>query len=66
MAYMILTVELPGERVVELEGPNCRYWSGPGKPTYVGPIEGLPPEVIEELLSRGVIRRDWRQRMIRW
>jgi hypothetical protein len=56
---MILDVELPGNRAVSLEGGWVTYWIGEGLPTYKGPIDELPKEVIRELLDLKVIRKSF-------
>ena len=59
MSAMILDVELPGNRAVALEGDRVTFWIGEGLPTYKGPIDGLPKEVIRELLELKVIRKSY-------
>jgi hypothetical protein len=53
---MILEVTLSGNRLVELEGDSCSYWTGSGFLVYQGDIDGLPESVIRELLDLGAIR----------
>lgn len=53
---MTMEIDLPGNRAVSLEGGVARYWVGEGLPVYKGPIEGLPADVLAELLALGAIR----------
>lgn len=54
--YMCLDVDLPGDRVVSLQGDSVKYWVGEGLPVYEGPITGLPSAVIDELLKLQLIK----------
>lgn len=54
--FMVLDVELPGNRAVALEGSCATYWVGEGLPVYKGPIAGLPESVLSELSALGAIK----------
>lgn len=54
--YMVMQVSLANNGYIELEGPDCKYWAGEGLPTYIGPIEGLPDNIIGELLDMNLIK----------
>lgn len=56
MGYMILEVELKNGGLVELTGPNAKYWAGCGLPDYEGDIAGLPEPVLNELIARNAVR----------
>ena len=56
MGYMQMEVELSGNRAVLLYGSNAKLWVGEGLPTYEGPIEGLPADIIAELLKLKAIK----------
>lgn len=54
--FMVLDVDLPGDRLVSLAGTTAKYWVGCGLPSYEGEIAGLPESVIAELITLGVIK----------
>ena len=54
--YMVLNVELPANRFVELTNDRAKYWVGEGLPVYEGFIEGLPESVLVELTELNAIR----------
>lgn len=58
MGMMVLIYESQNGWVVELAGKNAKYWKGEGLPDYEGSIEGLPKDVIDELLERNLIKKD--------
>ena len=58
MGMMTLVYESRDGWLVELTGKNAKYWKGEGLPDYEGSIEGLPKEVIDELLERKMITED--------
>jgi hypothetical protein len=53
---MLIEINLPDNRAVQLEGDSVKYWIGEGLPKYEGPIAGLPVSVISELLRIGAIK----------
>jgi hypothetical protein len=55
--FMILEVELPDGGAVTLEGSNAKYWKGCGLPDYEGAIDGLPAQVLTQLVKAGAIKR---------
>lgn len=59
MSYMVMEVTLSDNGLVELTGPNVRYWIGCGLPDYEGSLEGLKlafPQVVTELVTRKIIK----------
>lgn len=56
MSAMIMAVSTT-TLFIELEAGHATAWplTG-GAPVYAGPIAGLPPEALAELIQRGVIR----------
>ena len=58
MSNLIMFVDFDDGRSVELDGMEVTYWISreAKEPEYVGPIEGLPSEMLRTLKAIGVIR----------
>jgi hypothetical protein len=58
MSNLIMFVDFDDGRSVELDGAEVTYWPSreAKEPKYVGPVEGLPPEILRTLKEIGVIR----------
>lgn len=58
--YLSMQVELARGGLAELCGADVKYWAGEGLPTFEGGLEGFAeayPEVMEELLACGAVRK---------
>lgn len=55
--YMSIEVSLKNNGLVMLIGSKAKYWKGEGLPDYVGPIDGLPQEILDELIKMKAIKK---------
>lgn len=56
MGMMHLEYESKAGWMVDLYGGTAKFWRGEGLPDYEGPIEGLPEDVLKELLDKQLIK----------
>lgn len=57
MSAFIMAVET-ATLFIELEGRTATAWPRTGGDVcYHGPIDGLPPDALDELVERGILRR---------
>lgn len=58
MSMLSLTYESKNGWMVKLCGKSVQFWRDYGLPTYEGPIEGLPADVVEELVKERIIAKN--------
>lgn len=60
MTGFIIEYQTKTNGLVVIDGTSVKYWESTGLPTFEGDLDGLEqcyPDVIKEMLKRGILRK---------
>lgn len=60
MAGFIIEYQTKAGGLVVIDGTSVKYWIATGLPSFEGDLDGLEqvyPDVIKEMLKRGILRK---------